>query len=158
MQICPDCNNWTHEQVDHKCIICLEKEVKTLRKQVLGLCDRVSAQSDLLSKIASAGIRVNLRECWVNADDLRKSCDQLGTWSNEFHTLVLESIAVAVPFRKLGFCKTVVEIMRTAVETGLYDLAIVEGVQNPILADALTRWGWKYDSQIMDFYWQKESL
>lgn len=36
-----------------------------------------------------------------------------------------------------------------------FDLVIVEGVGNPILAEALLRWGWDCDPVVMDFYKRK---
>lgn len=77
-------------------------------------------------------------------------------WLNELHALVLEGIVVAENFRRQGWCRAFIKGMRDAVENKRYDLAIVEGVQNQILADALTRWSWQCDPQIMDFYWHKK--
>ncbi len=37
-------------------------------------------QSHLLSKSAAKGVSVRLRECWVNKDNLRESCDKPGIW------------------------------------------------------------------------------
>ena len=34
-----------------------------------------------------------------------------------------------------------------------YELVIAESVGNPILAAALSRWGWECDGGVMDFYW-----
>ncbi len=140
-------------------VIKLADEVLFLKKQVQGHCDRIAAQSHLLSRVADmTGTRVNLRECWVNKDDLRQSRQSFDApaWEGALHSLVLESIVVADQFRRKGICKAIVGVLANAVDSGQYDLAIVEGVQSPILAEALARWGWRCDARVSDFYWTKK--
>jgi hypothetical protein len=99
-------------------------------------------------------IRYRLRECWVNPDNLRLSCPIGGVEDFTVHALVLESVEVVEEDRRQGHCRRLIE--RLCAEPG-YDLVIVEAVQNPVLAEALLRWGWECDPGVMDFYRWKES-
>lgn len=53
MSTVPDVAEWCKHRCNPDwCVSCLREEVQRLRKQVEGLCDRVAAQSELLSKMA----------------------------------------------------------------------------------------------------------
>ena len=98
-------------------------------------------------------LSLRMRECRVRADDLRLST-QTPHWSNFplLTAIVVESIAVPEQSRREGHCKQFIAIL---CDHPKYDLVVVEGVQNPILRDALIRWGWWHDPVVMDFYWPR---
>lgn len=91
-------------------------------------------------------------ECWVLASNCRVSATRPG-WTSEptLHAFVIETIKVDEPHRRQGYCRRFIEsVCEKAV--GAYELVIVEAVGNPILAEALMRWGWSHDPSVMDFY------
>ena len=100
-------------------------------------------------------VKYRLRGCWVNPSNLRESCrEQVDPFT--LHALVLEWVEVAETHRRQGYFKRFLDQLLHQVAYD-HDLMIVEGVQNSILADALTRWGWEYDPGVMDFYcWRKK--
>ncbi len=98
-------------------------------------------------------ITVRLRDCWVVANDLRKSATQPG-WTQEptLHAIVLEYVRVPEGDRQHGTCKKFIEWL---CGDARYDLVIVEGVQSDHLATALRRWGWPHDKDTKDYYFAK---
>lgn len=102
------------------------------------------------------GVYARLRECWVRADNRRLSCTRQG-WTDlpTLHAVVVESIRVEEAQRRQGLCKA---YLNALCADPRFELVIVEAVQNPILAEALLRWGWDCDPGVMDFYFRKESM
>jgi hypothetical protein len=98
-----------------------------------------------------------IRECWVRKDNLRVSCIHQGGFNGDptWHAIVLESITVGENHRREGHCRRFIETLATDAR---FDLAIIEGVRNPHLADALIRWGWDCDVGVMDFFRRTEDL
>ncbi len=97
-----------------------------------------------------------VRECWVLAENRRHSAES-PTWTDKptLHALVLESITVEETHRQQGLCRAFIAAL---CQDKRFDMVIVEGVQNPHLADALHRWGWDCDPGVMDFYWPNPQL
>lgn len=95
-----------------------------------------------------------LRECWVDAANPRLSGDW-PDWTTRptFHALVVESVQVEPSQRRQGHLRRFLEELCADQR---FARVVVEGVQNPILAEALLRWGWQVDPAVMDFY--KERL
>jgi hypothetical protein len=102
-------------------------------------------------KVTFNHVTANLCECWVLASNLRHSADSPGAWVDEktIHAIVVETIDVERAFRRQGECRAFLN--QLCADDG-FDMVIVEGVQNPILAEALIRWGWECDPGVMDFY------
>ncbi len=105
-----------------------------------------------LGRPAWLHVEASLRECWVRRDCLRASATRpdwtpLPTW----HALAVEAVSVPPEYRHQGECRAFLKYL-----TGLaqYDLIVVEGVGNPLLAAALRRWGWQEDAGVHDFYWR----
>lgn len=99
------------------------------------------------------GVMAVLRECWVLESNLRMSCtDRNWTDKPTIYSIVIASIKVDEPFRRQGLCKRFIQELAADLR---FDLVIVEGVGNPILAEALLRWGWDCDPVVMDFYKRK---
>ncbi len=100
-------------------------------------------------------LTARIRECWIAADNLRVSGDY-PEWTDRptIYSIVVEYVEVEKPHRGHGECRAFLEQFK---EDKRFDMVVVEGVQNPILADALLRWGWEVDRGVMDFYWRKEN-
>ena len=99
-------------------------------------------------------VTAKLRECWVLASNFRLSAEKPDLIVQPtIHAIVVESVRVDEQHRRQGHCKRLLEQL---CEDRRFDLVIVEGVQNPILAEALTRWGWEFDAGVMDFYWRSQ--
>lgn len=98
-------------------------------------------------------LHATVRECWVLASNRRLSA-QRSDWTTEptLHAGVIESICVDESHRRQGLCRA---FLASAIADTRYDLHIVEGVGNPVLASALDRWGWECDRLTMDFYWKR---
>ncbi len=88
-----------------------------------------------------------MRECWVQADNLRISY-QTPT-AGTIHSVVVESVQVDAAHRKQGNFSTFINRL---LADPRYEMVVVEGVGNPFLAQALCRWGWDFDAGVMDFY------
>lgn len=95
-------------------------------------------------------ITVRLRECWVLTRNRRLSATN-PDWTNEptIHAVAVESVEVAEAHRRQGHFRRFIEFLCADPR---FDMVIVEAVQNPVLADALMRWGWGCDPGVMDFY------
>lgn len=98
-------------------------------------------------------MNVSLRECWILASNLRLSA-QSPDWTIEptIHAIVIETVRVPESERRQGKFKAFV---KSLCDDTRFEMVVVEGVQNPILANALTRWGWQCDWATMDFYWRR---
>lgn len=98
-------------------------------------------------------VRVSLRECWVKAGDLTVSCAREG-WTTDptLRAIVIESISVDENIRNRGhFARFLDWLCRDA----RYDLVIVEGVQNVLLREYLSRRGMPHDRLTKDFYFAR---
>jgi len=98
-------------------------------------------------------LSATLYEAWVLASNRRNSgC--YPEWTNEptIHSLIVESVKVAEEHRKEGRCKRFLSELCGRTD---FDLVVVEGVQNAILAEALLRWGWDCDPGVSDFFWER---
>jgi len=95
-------------------------------------------------------LTATLRECWVLRDNLRASCE-VADWTEQatWHAIVLESVQVPEQHRRQGHCRRLIESLT---HDDRFELVIVEGVGNLLLAGALMRWGWQFDPTVMDFY------
>lgn len=94
-------------------------------------------------------IQVRIRLCWVRKDNLRLSSDR--PWPEPcWETCIVEWVEVHESMRRQGVFKG---FLGQLVGSNPAELFIVEAVQNPILAEALMRWGWDFDPVVMDFYW-----
>lgn len=94
-------------------------------------------------------IQYRVRRLWVRKDNLRLSREDK-PWPEPCWTaLVLEWVEVHESMRRQGvLTRFLAEMLR---QPG-YELFIVEAVQNPHLAEALMRWDWDFDGEVMDFY------
>lgn len=103
--------------------------------------------------IFSNPIFAEYRECWIKTDTLRQSAET-PDWTTEptLHALVLEAIAVRAVDRQKGHARNFIAALT---REDRFELIVVEMVGNPILQAALTRWGWKCNPLVMDFYWPK---
>ena len=100
--------------------------------------------------VHNGAITARIRECWVWAENRRVSFSASGlTLKPTIHSLVIEYIGVDESERRQGIARRFIE---QACNDARFEMVIVEGVQNPILAEALIRWGWDYDPGVMDFY------
>lgn len=109
-----------------------------------------SRASKMRTLIKLGPLKALLRECWILASNkCYSSCNP--DWINEptIHSIVVESVRVEEPFRKQGLFK---RLITELCEDTKYEMAVVEQVQNPILIEALIRWGWECDKQLSDFY------
>lgn len=95
-----------------------------------------------------------VREAWIDAENKRSSGDW-ATWTDRptIHSIVIESVKVAEDHRREGHFKRFLAVI-CADER--FAMVVVEGVQNPILAEALLRWGWDCDTGVMDFYKRRD--
>lgn len=102
--------------------------------------------------IEANGVYAELRECWMLAENRRVSC-AAPNWTDQptIHALVVEVIKVDEELRGRGLCR---QFLESLCEDDRFDLIVVECVGNPILADALRRWGWEEDEGVSDFYWE----
>lgn len=91
-----------------------------------------------------------VRECWVLKSNRRVSAE-IPNWTNQplVHSIVVESVNVEEAHRRQGHLK---RFLDEVCADPRFDMVIVEGVQNPILAEALLRWGWDCNVEVMDFY------
>lgn len=96
------------------------------------------------------GLHAKVKECWAPVDDFKSMYPAPQPDRDMLHCISLESIAVEPLFQRLGMCREFIESLCNLPE---YEMVIVEGVQNAVLARALERWGWRVDRSIMDFYW-----
>lgn len=111
---------------------------------------------------ASSHVRVDefhlsatLRECWVLADNLRISFPTpMASDKPTIHSIVVEAVEVDAAYRNRGNFSAFIKRLRADQR---YDMVIVEGVGNPLLVQALQRWGWPFDEGVMDFYWRREN-
>jgi GNAT superfamily N-acetyltransferase len=91
-----------------------------------------------------------VRDCWVLDADRRTSYPRQDMATGPAtHALAIESVHVDEPHRRQGHLTRFLEM---ATADPRFDLVTVEGVQNPVLAEALIRWGWEWDPGVMDFY------
>ncbi len=96
-------------------------------------------------------LTARIREAWLDRDNRRLSAGH-PDWTERptVHAIVVESVSVEEAHRREGHCK---RFLADICANECFEMAVVEGVQNPVLADALLRWGWEVDSGVMDFYW-----
>lgn len=101
-------------------------------------------------QITSGPLTATLRECFVLASNRRQSAEIPG-WATEptIHAIVVESVAVEESHRRQGHLRRFLDLLCS---DGRFEMVVVEAVQNPILAEALLRWGWDCDPGVMDFY------
>lgn len=100
-------------------------------------------------------LTASMRECWVLTTNRRLSAETPG-WTSEptLHALVIESVRVEEAQRCQGQEARPVAL---ACADERFDLVIVEGVQNPILAESLLRHGWECDPVVSDYYRLKQA-
>lgn len=96
-------------------------------------------------------VQFRLRECWLHESNRRQSIARPGVPGFTVHAIVVERLWVEEAQRRQGHCKRFIE--RLCAEHP-DKLIVIEAVQDPILAEALLRWGWECDSGVMDFYWR----
>lgn len=105
---------------------------------------------------ASDGLNTNtmmvrLRECYIDATDLKKSSTQKGWTKNPtVYALVVEYVFVPEPLRRKGLCRT---FLLSLLDRTQYDMIVVEGVQNEHLAAALERYQFSHDASVKDYYY-----
>lgn len=93
-----------------------------------------------------------IRESWYSPERLREYVAQPGLPGYTLHAIAVWSVQVEQQHRRQGHCKRFLEALQA---DDRYDMVVVEAVQNPILADALLRWNWDCDPQVMNFYWRR---
>lgn len=100
-------------------------------------------------------IHATIRECWILARNRRLSGSS-PDWTDEptIHAIVVETIDVSPEHRRRGYCR---DFIKRLCDEERFDMVVVEGVINPYLQAALTRWGWECDRDVMDFYWRKSA-
>ena len=102
------------------------------------------------STVTNGPLTARIRECWVDAANRRLSADFPGwTERRTIHTLVIESVCVEESHRRQGHFRRFLALLCADPRFGM---VIVEGVQNPVLAEYLLRDGWDCDPGVMDFY------
>ena len=91
-----------------------------------------------------------IRECWYLASNRRRYGTWRG-WTTEptIHAVCVQSIEVEEPYRRQGLCKA---FLQALCEDERFEMVVVEAVSNPILAEALIRWGWTCDLGVSDCY------
>jgi len=99
-------------------------------------------------------VTVTFREAWVSAKNvhLASTFDGWHPGGGRLRALIVSGISVHRDMQRKGMCK---RFLGWLTRDPRYSLVIVEMVQNPILAAALTRWGWVHDPKIMDFYFAR---
>jgi hypothetical protein len=95
----------------------------------------------------------NLRECWILSGNRRISQETPWSGKSQIHAIVVETVKVDKEHRRQGHLKRFLEVLCSDAR---YEMVVVEDVQNPILAEALLRWGWEVDTRVMDFYRMKK--
>ncbi len=95
-------------------------------------------------------LRATVCECWMLASN-RKVCGFEPDWTEEptIHALLIETINVEEEFRNQGECRA---FLNSILADNSFEMIVISGVSNRILADALCRWGWESDDMVMDFY------
>jgi GNAT superfamily N-acetyltransferase len=108
----------------------------------------------MMEKLTAGPLTAILRECWILASSLKYSAGY-PHWTAEpiIHAIVVESVMVEEPYRRQGHLRRFLE--QLCADTR-FELVVIEAVQNPLLAEALMRWGWDCDPQVMDFYRPRE--
>ncbi len=104
-----------------------------------------------MTSIVRAGpLTARVRECWIDRANLRLSADH-PTWTERptWSALAIESIAVEEAHRRQGHCR---RFLAEVCADPRFEMVVVEGVGNEVLAAALLRWGWRFDPGVMDFY------
>ena len=105
-----------------------------------------------LVKHPDGSLTAIVRESWYNPNRLREYVNKQGLPGFSLHAIAVWSVYVEHQHRRQGHCKRFLEALQA---DDRYDMVVVEAVQNPILAEALLRWGWDCDPQVMDFYWRR---
>ncbi len=104
-----------------------------------------------MTSIVRAGpLTARVRECWIDRANLRLSADH-PTWTDQptIHALVIQSIAVEEAHRQQGHCR---RFLAEVCADPRFEMVVMEGVGNEVLAAALLRWDWTCDPGVMDFY------
>ncbi len=100
-------------------------------------------------------LSATLRECWIDASNLRRSAERQDWTANPtIHAVVIETVRVEQAHQRQGHFK---RFLAAVCADPRFDMVVVEGVQNPVLAEALLRWGWECDPGVMDFYRRRVS-
>jgi|SRR5580700_29421 hypothetical protein len=95
-------------------------------------------------------LTATIRECWVDAEHLRLSAERPNwTMRPTIHAIVVETVKVEDASQRQGHFTRFLDMV-CADER--FDMVVVEGVGNKMLAAWLMRQGWEYDSGVMDFY------
>jgi GNAT superfamily N-acetyltransferase len=104
----------------------------------------------MIQRFAAGPLVAFLRECWVQADNLRLSAEYPG-WTDAptLHAVVVQSVVVEDGHRRQGHFRRFIEALCADQR---FEMVVVEGVQNPVLGEALLRWNWDCDPGVMDFY------
>lgn len=91
-----------------------------------------------------------VRECWLLASNRRVSCEQEDYFKEPtIHAIVVESVNVEIPHQRQGYWT---RFINQLCADERFDMVVVEGVGNPILAEYLKIRGWECDARVMDFY------
>jgi hypothetical protein len=93
---------------------------------------------------------VRLRECYIDATDLKKSATTKDWTKNPtLHALVVEYVFVPEPLRRKGLCRAFV---MSLLDRTPFDVVVIEGVQTEFLRPMLTRSGFAFDATVHDYY------
>jgi hypothetical protein len=101
------------------------------------------------TEVFTDGLTAWLSERWLDRADKRRSYYAPPSDVETVHVLVVEAIKVEPAKRREGRCRRYLEALLGRTE---FELIVVEGVGNTLLAEALLRWGWDHDPRVMDFY------
>ncbi len=103
--------------------------------------------------ITAGPLTARLRECWIDADNLRQSADVPGWRERTIHAFVVEYVEVDKTHRRQGRCR---RFLAALCADESFEMVVVEAVQNAQLADFLMRDGWECDAEVMDFYQRRK--
>jgi hypothetical protein len=70
------------------------------------------------------------------------------------YAIVIESVSVEEEQQNKGHFKSFIAELISDHDHS-YEMIVIEGVGNEILANALRRWGWEEDCGVRDFYYRK---
>jgi hypothetical protein len=102
-------------------------------------------------EVTDGPLVATIRECWVLASNRRLSSESPRWRKRErrIHAIAVETVEVEESRRRQGHLRRFLDRLCA---DDRFDMVVVEQVQNPILAEALQRWGWDFDLKVMDFY------
>ena len=95
-------------------------------------------------------LTATVRDCWIDASNRRLSADR-PNWNNRpaIYSIVIETVIVEEAHRRQGHFS---RFLATVLADTRFDMVVVEGVGNKILAEWLMRHEWDCDPEVMDFY------